>query len=231
MRETANCNFTVNRMTLKQKWSDPICFTRKSTFDPYLCEGWMCLEQKCNHMEDKRRSGLLVEVESVLPNVGDRRTLKGEAHAGLRDSYILVIEQGRGLRWTLELTRISGAVAVEGSLEGSIDFECDRCLKPFSFSFEIPVREHVLYGSIADEESGEYETEDGQLDLEPIFRDVICLSLPHRRVCSEDCKGLCLTCGADLNECTCSCSPRAPDSRLAPLAELKRRMAQESQSP
>ena len=31
--------------------------------------------------------------------------------------------------------------------------------------------------------------------------------------CSEDCKGLCATCGTNLNESTCSCTTTTSDSR------------------
>ena len=45
------------------------------------------------------------------------------------------------------------------------------------------------------------------------------LAMDSKHVCSEDCKGLCATCGADLNEGPCGCKPEI-DPRFAALAQL-----------
>jgi uncharacterized protein len=183
-------------------------------------------EKKHNGMNDRRvREGMLIDVESVLPSVNDHRAVAGSAGVRLSEGSELEFYSGKDVSWSLELTRISGAIAVEGTLEGSFELACYRCLDPFLFSFSVPVREHYLFGSLADEESDEYEVEGGKLDLEPVFRDAIMLSLPLQRVCRSDCPGLCPTCGADLNAGPCDCPSRKVDSRLAPLEELKRRMA------
>lgn len=185
------------------------------------------VKTKDNGMDEKRNdAGLLVCVESILLSVNDHKAVTGTARAFFEDGRDLVFRPGKGIRWSLELTRISGAVAIEGTLDGEVELECDRCLAPFVFSFSIRVREHFLFGSITKEESDEYEVNDGQLDLELVFRDKICLGLPLKLVCSEGCKGLCACCGADLNAGRCGCSPKKIDARLAPLEELKRRMAE-----
>jgi uncharacterized protein len=183
-------------------------------------------ETKDNDMSDRHaKEGMLIDVESVLPSVNDHRAVAGNAGVRLSEGFELEFLSGGDVSWSLELTRISGAIAVEGTLEGSFELDCYRCLAPFLFTFSVPIREHYLFGSIADEESDEYEVEGGKLDLEPVFRDAIMLTLPLQRVCRSDCAGLCPTCGADLNAGPCDCPSRKVDSRLAPLEELKRRMA------
>jgi len=52
-------------------------------------------------------------------------------------------------------------------------------------------------------------------------REQILLALPSRRLCREECKGLCPTCGADLNAGRCDCEQREVDPRWSALAELK----------
>ena len=47
------------------------------------------------------------------------------------------------------------------------------------------------------------------------------LALPENPVCSEDCKGLCPTCGIDRNQGTCTCAREEGDPRLAVLRNLK----------
>ena len=41
---------------------------------------------------------------------------------------------------------------------------------------------------------------DDLLDLEPVVRDAIVLSLPLAPLCKDDCRGLCSQCGVDLNK-------------------------------
>ena len=62
--------------------------------------------------------------------------------------------------------------------------------------------------------------EDGEFDdLEDLARTVFILEMDTKTLCSEDCKGLCSRCGADLNLGPCSCKKEA-DPRLAVLAKL-----------
>ena len=48
----------------------------------------------------------------------------------------------------------------------------------------------------------------------------ILLTLPIKRLCKEDCKGLCQQCGNNLNLSTCQCDNDDIDPRLAKLKDL-----------
>jgi uncharacterized protein len=50
---------------------------------------------------------------------------------------------------------------------------------------------------------------------------VISLALPVQPLCREDCAGLCVRCGTDLNAGACSCKQAAPKSPFDVLAVLK----------
>ena len=56
-------------------------------------------------------------------------------------------------------------------------------------------------------------------DVEELARTAFILGMDTKTLCSEDCKGLCPTCGADLNLGPCTCK-KAPDPRLAVLSKL-----------
>lgn len=63
-----------------------------------------------------------------------------------------------------------------------------------------------------DEENG-YETDsftaaDGLLNLNDFLIEFITLTLPNKELCTEDCKGLCPVCGADLNIGQCGCETK-----------------------
>jgi uncharacterized protein len=59
------------------------------------------------------------------------------------------------------------------------------------------------------------------LDLEPTLREQILLALPMDTLCGESCRGLCPSCGENLNDATCDCQPDMADPRWAKLRELK----------
>ena len=101
----------------------------------------------------------------------------------------------------------------------TLDAVCDRCGKGFSLDKEIS------YGCMLAEElqNGESDEivllEDGTVDAGDLARTAFILGMDSKTLCSEDCKGLCPRCGADLNLGPCSCK-KEPDPRLAALAKL-----------
>ena len=63
---------------------------------------------------------------------------------------------------------------------------------------------------------------DDRIDLVQLVREQIFLAIPMKPLHSDACKGLCPSCGANLNETTCECRSDWVDPRLAPLLNLKR---------
>ena len=59
-----------------------------------------------------------------------------------------------------------------------------------------------------------------ELDLRPAVREHWLLAAPAFALCREDCKGLCPTCGADLNAGPCDCPPLS-DSRWDALRNAR----------
>ena len=58
------------------------------------------------------------------------------------------------------------------------------------------------------------------LDLKEVAENSIYLELPFKKLCNEDCKGLCQSCGVNLNNETCSCEDLDIDPRLAGLKDF-----------
>ena len=96
---------------------------------------------------------------------------------------------------------------------------CDRCGKELLVKKSVPYT-CILAQEVQDDDSDEIVLlEDGQADVEELARTAFILDMDSKFLCSEDCKGLCPRCGADLNKGPCSCG-RDPDPRLAVLAAL-----------
>ena len=127
---------------------------------------------------------------------------------------------------------VSRPVAVEGEVRNTadllelsltarttLDAVCDRCGKAFAQDKEIGYR-CMLAEELQNGESDEIVLlEDGKADAGDLARTAFILGMDSKTLCSEDCKGLCPRCGADLNLGPCSCG-KEPDPRLAALATL-----------
>lgn len=117
---------------------------------------------------------------------------------------------------------MAGALELKGLAQSVLDVRCDRCLKPITVDLRVPV-ETLLAEELANANDPDSDDivllEDGQADLDEIFTTACVLSLDSKHLCREDCKGLCPTCGKDLNEGPCRCGKEL-DPRLAVLAKL-----------
>lgn len=127
---------------------------------------------------------------------------------------------------------ISRPVAVEGTIRNTadvlwleltarstLDAVCDRCGKAFSQEKEVPFR-CMLAEELQNEDNDEIVLlEEGKVDVGDLARTAFILEMDTKTLCSEDCKGLCPRCGADLNLGPCSCKKEV-DPRLAALAKL-----------
>jgi uncharacterized protein len=108
-----------------------------------------------------------------------------------------------------------------GQLAGAVAAECRRCLTPVSVAVTDEVT--AILTDAANEESDDpdvFPLADGgvRVDLAPAVREQWILTAPAFVLCRPDCRGLCATCGTDLNTGACSCAP-APDPRWDALRQ------------
>ena len=127
---------------------------------------------------------------------------------------------------------VSRPVAVSGTVRNAadvlhldltavttLDAVCDRCGREFALEKEVPYH-CMLAESLENGENDEIELlENGKVDLGDLARVAFILGMNTKVLCSEDCRGLCSRCGADLNLGPCSCKKEI-DPRLAALAKL-----------
>jgi len=119
-------------------------------------------------------------------------------------------------------------VFVQGRIAATVGAACARCAEDFGSSYDRAFR-YVLSpkaaGYAADSELAPddvdltvYEGE--EIDLSPLVREQLMLSLPTRPLCRDDCRGLCSHCGVNLNRASCQCSEQKFDPRFAVLRGL-----------
>lgn len=134
---------------------------------------------------------------------------------------------GKPIQISGMVRNMAGALQLEGKAESVLECRCDRCLKPITVELDLPVVT-LLAEELEDEESDEIVLlTDGAVDLDEVFSTACILWLDGKHLCGEDCKGLCPTCGKDLNQGPCGCGKEL-DPRFAVLAKLLDKDSQES---
>lgn len=120
---------------------------------------------------------------------------------------------------------------IEGSLVVPVQMTCSRCLCSFdrtvTSKFTIFFREGVA--AQEDEDELELDEQDlittsfsgDEIDLMPEIAEQVALEIPVKPLCSEQCRGLCPSCGIDLNSSSCSCVAVEKPSKFAALKDFK----------
>jgi len=129
-----------------------------------------------------------------------------------------------------QIARVERGYSLEVRLWYSGKLECSRCLaaypfeaderfslvlykRPPAFETEISLEKDDLDVSYYDEP---------ELSLAPIAEERIQMSVPMKPLCREDCRGLCVHCGQDLNLGDCGCVGETGDPRWVALRGLTR---------
>ena len=108
----------------------------------------------------------------------------------------------------VRLSRTGRSILARAHLTTALEETCSRCLSPISAAVAVDVDEEALPSVDLDtgaplDVSAEPDAlrldEHHELDLSEPVREAISLAEPIRPLCRPDCRGLCATCGADLN--------------------------------
>ena len=115
----------------------------------------------------------------------------------------------------VDTDKVGDLFNITAHVASETDEECARCLKRFRSPLETVVHlfaERTGTGRHRDEDLGEDDTlifHDGRhVDLDAGVREAAILARPMVPLCRPDCRGLCTSCGADLNEGPC---PHVPE--------------------
>jgi len=132
------------------------------------------------------------------------------------------------------LTHKGLELSIDGNVEATVRMKCARCLREFSRdldeAFRLFYATHPRVSGPGAEIELKYDDMgvgfyDGvRFDVDIMIAERIAMALPMRSLCREDCKGLCFSCGKDLNEGACQCESAPPDSRMSVLLEFRRKM-------
>jgi uncharacterized protein len=117
---------------------------------------------------------------------------------------------------SLRVDNLEGRCILRGELAAQGLVACGRCLQDYTLEFAVPVELVILRDTGHEDDDSDtpvVHQRDGVVDLSESVREAVVLAVPQMRVCREDCRGLCVQCGADLNQGDCGCTDDDVDPR------------------
>ena len=112
----------------------------------------------------------------------------------------------------------AGIIRLTGEITADMICICDRCGEEFE-SEKTTAADAVLAHEESDDNPDLFVIEGDVVDVEDVLSTCFILDMETKFLCREDCKGLCPTCGRNLNLGPCGCR-KQPDPRFAVLEQL-----------
>ncbi|MBE0501452.1 MAG: DUF177 domain-containing protein [Desulfuromonadales bacterium] len=135
--------------------------------------------------------------------------------------------------YDFKLSRIGEMITVRGQVAAQLRLACGRCLElfdlPVSADFDLTYAKQLPEVEVGFDDEIELTADDlgivlltgEEIDLFVPLVEQLLLCLPLQAFCREECKGLCLHCGTDLNYSACNCNAPQFDTRFSVLENLK----------
>lgn len=118
------------------------------------------------------------------------------------------------------VTATEEILTVNASVKAKINLCCARCLGTFIYPIDIDIEERFTMNKELIEDEQIIFVEGDSINITEIVENSIISTLPIKRLCKNNCNGLCYQCGKNLNEDSCECTTNDVDLRLAKLQEL-----------
>ena len=124
------------------------------------------------------------------------------------------------VRYSVAVSNIASVVSLKLDIVFEYSAPCDRCGVTASKEHTVTVEKSLATSLERQESDTIIVVPDMQLEVDELVYTEVVVNLPSKHLCKDDCKGLCVKCGKNLNEGDCGCSSAEYDPRLEKLREL-----------
>ncbi len=132
---------------------------------------------------------------------------------------------------TFDVVKADRRFTLTGRVAATLGLACSRCAEPMTLPVDLvfdltylpqPTEAEQGEFEVAEEDLGVAYYTDETIDLGHLMREQFYLAAPMKPLCTDQCLGLCPTCGVNRNTTPCTCSPSWVDPRLEGLKDLFR---------
>jgi uncharacterized protein len=119
-----------------------------------------------------------------------------------------------------------------GRIQVPLELTCGRCLVRYASevnsAFRIIFRKETARQAEVEDETELCDDDliastysGDEIDLAHEIEEQVAMEIPLKPLCGEGCKGLCATCGTDLNTASCGCSKEPVNLKFSALKDFK----------
>lgn len=180
------------------------------------------METPAQHSKKPKRvseSGLKLNISKLSEGIHEFNLQADPLQLELSDAFTSPVSVNVKLDKSSTQIYLKADVVLDGN------FTCDRCL--IYFKSEIHTLFNIIFMYEARSLRGELSNDiqiispdTNYIDIAEDVRQYILLAIPIKILCSENCRGLCPSCGIDLNENQCKCNSDTPYPRWEALSKL-----------
>ena len=161
---------------------------------------------------------MLIDVSSILKEIGGRIAVSGEI--GIEDTDFLGESfHFKSLTVDGDFINTGKSLIFKAHAKGLVEVSCARCRKPVVEEIEYDIEETFIQGYEGDDEDV-YVFTGHEIDIDEVVYNNFFMNASGKYLCSEDCKGLCPKCGANLNLGDCGCKDDDIDPRWEKLLSM-----------
>ena len=130
------------------------------------------------------------------------------------------------VRLTGQMVGTGEAVRVSASVKADVESRCALCLEPVHMPLAAEI--DALFAREPDpDDPDQFPLEGYKIETNAIAQEALLLELPMRFLCSESCKGICPTCGANRNIAPCTCQEGG--ERQNPFSALSKLLTEDEE--
>lgn len=174
----------------------------------------------------KKTDILIFEIGSLMEKPTGERAL----YSFGGDVELEGIDFAEPIKGRIEIMRIDGGFNVQlMDIFAKVNFKCEKCVNGYQQEVQIKSSDwhfniEPIKKAFDAQDNFQIDKKHLTLDISDALRQEIILHFPQNLVCSDSCKGLCFSCGKDLNKEKCSCKKskkQETTTDFKPLSQLK----------
>lgn len=188
----------------------------------------MSLPKHPNTLQDPTIDYPDIDLSKALRDHSDAE-VEGEFSriAYLQNDEVAILETSEPAYYEVRVTPMDhDEFWLSGQLDAKVMQECARCLRPVAVELNLELGTLLRFDPkvetpfLEQDDAGQeiWIFNNSNLELSPYFAETLLIGLPMSILHDPKCKGLCMTCGQDLNEGTCEHNQAV---KIVPLEQLE----------
>ena len=147
---------------------------------------------------------MTIDVSTILKELGGKIDINGDVEMSDTDFLGEMYHFNEPVKVSGSVSNNGKSLILKANCTGHMTTQCARCMKDIVVDIDFDIDENLAQddGSVSSDDDV-ILFEDVKIDIDDIVANNFLMNVEGKYLCSEDCKGLCQHCGADLKEGEC----------------------------